>query len=180
MKSKKALSSMIGYVLLITLAIAMSVIIYQWMESYVPKQHLECQEGVGVYVDEYESSKEWLNITLKNNGRHGISGFYIYGSNNASQEIATINLGKKIIDKDKSDPKIMYAQGGVRIFIGESKGDEYNTWKPGKAYTFSFNITDVEGDIKFIEITPTMQREYENQLSLATCGNAKIKETISN
>ncbi len=180
MKSKKAISSMIGYVLLITLAIAMSVLVYNYMQSYVPKQHTECPDGVGIYVDNYTHSDGWLNLTLKNNGRYGISGFYIHGSNDSSQEIAAINLAKKLKANKKEKYNVFETQGGVRIFVRETQGgDEFNTWKPGKSYTFSFNIPEIKGGIKFIEITPRMQMEYENQLYLPTCGDAKIKESIS-
>ncbi len=171
---------MIGYVLLITLAITMSVLVYNGMKSYVPTEHTECPDGIGIYVDDYTHKKDLLNLTLKNNGRYGISGFYIYGSNDSSQEIATINLAKKIKENKKEGYSVFETQGGVRIFVdGVKEGDKYNTWKPGKSYNFLFNVSGITGGIKFLEITPRMQMEYENTLYLPNCGDAKIKESIS-
>ena len=36
--SKKGLSIMIGYVLLVTAAIVIGVVVYQWMKTYLPTE----------------------------------------------------------------------------------------------------------------------------------------------
>ena len=45
---------MIGYVLLVSLAIIMGGIIYTWMKTYVPKDALECPEGTSLIIKGYE------------------------------------------------------------------------------------------------------------------------------
>ena len=39
--NKKAISPMIGYILLISAAVVMSVIVYTWLRTYIPKAALE-------------------------------------------------------------------------------------------------------------------------------------------
>ena len=52
-KNRKAVSEMIGYILLITIGIAMSIIIFTWLKGYIPKESIECSEGVSVFIKNY-------------------------------------------------------------------------------------------------------------------------------
>ena len=94
-KNKKGVSVMIGYVLLISIAVIMGGVMYVWMKSYVPSgDDLKCQEGTSLIIKDYSyscSTKE-LNLTLFNNGRFNLGGYYIYASNNSNQTLATINV----------------------------------------------------------------------------------------
>src|SRR3989338_6029523 len=96
-KNKKGISIIIGYVLLISVAIVIGGVTYQWLKSYVPKDSVECPEGVSMYLEKAFCNNNQLKITLKNNGRFDIEGYFVHASNNSLQEIATIDLSKYLI-----------------------------------------------------------------------------------
>src|SRR3989344_8392030 len=76
--SKKGLSVMIGYILLISMAITMSAIVYQWVKTYVPQDSIECKDGVSLFVQgyNYDCGADTLNLNLKNNGRFDLAGYF--------------------------------------------------------------------------------------------------------
>ena len=43
---------MIGYILLISMTIMMSIIVYQWVKTYVPKDLPDCPDGTSVMIKE--------------------------------------------------------------------------------------------------------------------------------
>ena len=42
----------IGYVLLISMAVAMSIIVYQWLSTYVPKDTPKCPDDTSLTITE--------------------------------------------------------------------------------------------------------------------------------
>src|SRR3989344_462210 len=162
--SKKALSEIIGYVILITIALDMGGILYAWLKTYVPKEPLECDDGVSIFVKEYSCDTQLLTLTLKNNGRFSIDGYYIKASTSAEAEIAPIDLGSRVNQTG------VIKSGNIVIFSGD--------FNPGGEIQNKFDITD-KGDIKFIEIIPVQQIDYEGKRRIANCNNAKIKYTLS-
>jgi len=44
-KNKRGVSIVIGYVLLIAISIVISILVYQALKTYVPKEALECSDG---------------------------------------------------------------------------------------------------------------------------------------
>ena len=59
---------MIGYVLLITAALVMGAIVYQWLRTYVPTEVPECSEEISVFMKRYscDPGTDKLTITIKN------------------------------------------------------------------------------------------------------------------
>ena len=92
---------MIGYVLLITFAVIMGAIIYQWMKTYVPKDSLDCPDDVSVFIKdiacEGSAGNFQLSLTLKNSGMFNIAGYFIHAANETGQELATIDLSQYIV-----------------------------------------------------------------------------------
>ena len=74
--NRKAISELIGYVLLIGLAIAMSGVIYAWLKFYVqsPIPEESCPE-VSLVVMDYNCSNGILNLTVQNRGRFTLNGY---------------------------------------------------------------------------------------------------------
>jgi len=165
-KDKKALSIMIGYVLLIVIAIIISTFVYVWLKSYVPRESIECPEGVSVFIEDIEYVKTWdisqLNLTLKNNGLFDIDGYFIHATDAPNQELATIDLSKYGGGK-----------GGVILFGAK-------TFKPGESRGTKFDFTNAPFEtIYSIEVIPIRFEIIDNKQRLASCGNAKVKETIT-
>src|SRR3989338_8510282 len=69
-ENKKAVSEVVSYVLLIVVAISLSIIVYAWIKIQLPKEIIECPEGVSVIIKDYRCNKQnnIINITFKNNG----------------------------------------------------------------------------------------------------------------
>jgi len=163
--SRKGISVVIGYVLLITFAIVMGGIIYQWMKTYIPKDSLECDDGVSIFVKEYSCNDLELNLTLKNNGRFDVAGYFIHATNDSSQELAVIDLSQDII------------KGGDKVgsIIRFSLVDD-NPMKPNDE---KINLFKLSSEIYSIEIIPVRFQIEENKKRLVSCGTSKIKEKIT-
>lgn len=166
--SNKAISLMISYVLLITFAIIMGGLIYQWMKTYVPKDSLECPDGVSVFIKEVNcAGKEGnfqINLTLRNNGLFDVAGYFIHGADDLNQELATIDLSEYII---KGGNKF----GSIIKFSSENE----NSMKPNTEKNSIFYLTN---QIYLIEIIPVRFQTEDNKKRIVACGNAKIKEVI--
>ena len=51
-RKKRAVSEMIGYVLLISIAVIMSVIVYAWLKTYKPGTEVECPDSTSIAIEE--------------------------------------------------------------------------------------------------------------------------------
>ena len=75
-KNRRGLSNVVGYVLLISITIALSVLVYAWLRFYVSEEEVkECSDNVNVIIRSYEcflpdetGEGGRLSITLKNKG----------------------------------------------------------------------------------------------------------------
>jgi len=165
-KNKRGVSEMIGYVLLIVGAIVMAGLVYGWMRSYVPRETVECPDGVSVFIKEasctLENSKYILNLSLENRGRFNVEGYFIKATDNVSQTIATVDISSNLSSGAN-------ANAGMVIFAA--------TLEPGKdARTAIYDLTE---QIYSIEILPLMYEVIDGKNKLVTCGNAKVKEKVS-
>jgi len=168
--NKKAISPMIGYILLISAAVVMSVIVYAWLKTYVPKAALECPDTTSLFIKNYTCDNNELNLTIRNNGNFNVAGYFIRIANVSGQELATVDLSQKL----KSD------FGGVivrnSVLFDESKSG--NSLTPNEEATNVFDITGV-GTIYFVELTPIRIQQIESRERTVSCGSAKIKEEIN-
>lgn len=169
MFNKKGLSIVIGYILLVSISIAMSVIVFQWIKNYVPTEEVNCPEGTSMFVKSinYDCTNLILNMTIKNNGKFSINGFYIRATNVSNQELATINLASNILAGGK-----LY-EGSVD-FVEEIE----NSCDPGEEEFISFNIEEYNQIYK-IEIVPTRIQVEEDKKLLVMCGDSEIRETLT-
>jgi hypothetical protein len=165
-KNKLGVSIMIGYVLLITGAIVVGGIVYTWMKSYVPREAIECPDGVSLFIREaiceIEGSDYNLNLSISNNGRFGVDGYYIKSTNDTELEIATVDISPNLISGGNAESGIVLFSGGT-LNPGENKLARY----------------DIGFEPVIVEITPIRYEEIEGKNRLVSCGNAKIKEKIT-
>lgn len=164
--NKKAVSIMIGYVLLIAGIIVVSAIVYVWLRSYVPRETIECPDGVSLFVEnsicEFEGGNYNINISIKNNGRFDVDGYFIKATKSQEQEVATFDISEGLVGRS--------AQGGIVLFSGGALG-------PGESGRE--DLYSLEDPIFSIEITPIKYEVIEGKNRLVSCGDAKIKETIN-
>ena len=169
-RNKKAISPMIGYILLISAAVFMSIIVYAWLKTYIPKAAIECPDTTSIFVKSYICDSNELNLTIRNNGNFNVAGCFIRVANKSGVKLATIDLSQRL----KSE------FGGISIgnsilFDATETG---NSLSPNEEKTNVFNITGI-GTIYFFELTPTRIQEEGNKVRTVSCSNAKIKEEIT-
>lgn len=181
LKNKRGVSVIIGYVLLIAIVISISVVVYTWMKSYVPKGALQCPDGVSISISDYNYNcsvtNNVLNFTVVNDGTFSIGGYAIKVSNSSDQQIATIDI-TPFYEGRESAPA-----GGGTVFFGPCSTKICNTMDPGKiVLDNTFNLSNdpqAIGTLHSIEITPIRYIEYNGQIRLATCSNAAVDEVLT-
>jgi len=135
-KSKKGLSNMVGYVLLITITISLSFFVYNWLKFYVTQEDFEkCPEGVNLIISSYECTKSVgdvsgnLNLTLKNKGLFSVNGYIL-----------------RVHDRED-------AKFGFYIFDGEGV-----TIEPGKTINKNYLLSEYKvknlTDLTLVEVQP--------------------------
>ncbi len=174
-KKKKGVSLMIGYVLLVTLAIVMGIIAYNWMKTYLPRSTLECPDGVSILVKDanFNSSTSRLNLTLKNNGRFDINGYFIYAKNSSTQDLAAIDLSS-YLDKSFGGN----SAGNSILFFSQEVSGLKTTLSPGDQTTHIFNIPQGLGQIYSVNIVPTRLENENNKEKFVSCGSSGEKQLI--
>ena len=145
---------MIGYVLLVVIAIVMSLIVYQWVKTYIPKGGLECVDGVSVFLKDvtYDCDAGRLDITIENKGRFNVAGFFIHATTEDEQELATLDLSDKITDYNEDYWRPYKNAIAFTIGGGLFDTNTLTTESPDNEVTLRFDIMGL-GDKK-IEITP--------------------------
>lgn len=173
-KQKKGVSVMIGYVLLVSLAVIMGIIVFNYLKTFVWTEKLECPDGVSLYMGEYSCSltSKQLNITLRNSGRFDIAGYFIKGTTTSGASIATTNLAEYF---DEEATGLGPLNMGNAILATSSPG---NLFQAGSDTFAVFNIGSLE--LKLLEITPFRYEEQKDgRTRLVSCNDAVIRERIT-
>ena len=155
--NKKALSEIVAYVILITIALSMSTIVYIWLKGYLPTNQEECPDGVSIIIKDYNCTKVlsgelFLNLTIQNKGLFTTDGFVI-----------------KVNDRDG-------ASIGLFTLKNTSEGKFGAKLQPGEMYNYKYslknNIIGVSSTgltkLSFIEIQPFIykgEQIYCNKVS---------------
>ncbi|MCX6748191.1 MAG: hypothetical protein NT076_01155 [Candidatus Pacearchaeota archaeon] len=74
-QNKRGLSEIVGYVLLIVIAISLSLLVYTWLKNQVPKEEKACPENLALSIQSYNCLGNHLQVIIKNNGLFDINGF---------------------------------------------------------------------------------------------------------
>lgn len=165
---KKGVSPMIGYVLLVTFVIILSVVIYNWMKTYVPQEDLDCPDGTSLFIQDYSCSNDTLSITLKNNGKFNIGGYFIYATTQPDQELATKDLTSYMTENFSS-----LTPTGIKL-----NGD-LNSLIPSEEEVDVFNLSSYTGEIYSVEIIPIRWQKEGRVSRIVSCKNAKVREVVS-
>lgn len=171
MRNKKGISTMIEYVMLITIAISLSGVVYIWLKGYTPaKEEVSCPNGVSLYFSKIDCKQAGdyysLNITLKNTGRFSLRGFFVRGATDVS-ELASIDISEEF--------KFNFSEGEV-LFGDVAKTFGNNSFIPGEEMTFEKIV--ISKDIKKIDIIPTRAEDIGKTRYVAICSNSLVSERI--
>jgi len=162
--NKRGVSEVVGYVILIAIAIIISAAVFIWIKSYVPTDEIKCPDEVSIFISDYscnlaaEPGKINLDVTIKNNGNFKIQGFFIKGTEYANRTIATYSLGQSRED---------YQEGALIIKEGVN---------PGKDYSYSFENVN---RVYLLEIVPARIEEINNKKVFALCSQSKVVENLT-
>jgi cysteine-rich repeat protein len=171
--NKKGLSIMIGYVLLVVIAIVMSGIVFQWVRTYVPKDVVQCSEDVSIFIEEivYDCTNGDLDITVKNNGLFSVAGYFIHVTETIDQELATRDLSVNLSTGGRN------VSGTVQFKIGE------NSLNPNEDDVLGFTKVGSEAynfEGHKIEIIPIRyQDDDDGKERVASCGGASVSYELS-
>jgi hypothetical protein len=172
-KNKRGLSEVISYILLIVIAIVMSILVYQWLRTYVPTESVACNDGTSIFIKNisYDCTKHTLSVTVQNNGKFGIDGYFIHASNNPdSDALATVDISSKI------------TAGGIifgnSIRFSDSMDNSLSPEDVHNVQVSTFNVTSFGGLYK-IEITPFRMQTVDNKKRVVSCSDAKVDETLT-
>jgi hypothetical protein len=165
-RNKKGVSVIIGYVLLIVFVIAMGVVIYNWMKTYVPKEDLVCPDEVSLFIKDYSCDSNELNLTLKNNGMFSVGGYFIRVTDNPQAGLATVDISPNITSGGEFLPP-----SGVK-FTGSK-----NSLAPSYDESHLFDISHLSGLYK-IEIIPLRWQEQDKRERIATCRTSIVREDL--
>jgi len=173
-KSKRGVSIIIGYVLLITFAVIIGVIVYRWMKTYVPQEDPSCPSESSIFIESvnYDCTSSTLTMKIINNGNFDMGGYFIYGSTDPNMQMATIDLTQANTYVNSRFPG-----GAIGVKFGSFYYGDQNDLKPGESEVEIYDLSDV-GRIYSIEIIPFRWQTKNRKVSLISCDNAKIEETI--
>lgn len=177
---KRGVSEMIGYVILITIALVLGTIVFAWVKSYAPTESVACPDGVSLSVKSFQyDCQRSLNITLDNNGRFSETGYFIHATNKTGQELAYIDLS----------PYLNQTFGGFILNSWVSFfGTPDNSLPPQGQMTSSFYLPVVTvggkqkliyGNLTTIEIIPARYQTINNKLKFVTCTDSRIQQDFT-
>lgn len=172
-KNRKGLDVVIGYVLLIAISIAISIFVYQWLKTYVPVDAVACSDGTSVFIKtiSYNCTNQSIYITLKNNGKFSVDGYFIHASNVSDpNSLATIDLSSKIITGGEI--------AGSSIVFSSQIENSLTPDEPSNEKTSSFNVAGF-GIINKIEIIPIRLQVVDNKNRVVSCSDSKIDEILN-
>lgn len=157
-KRKTALSNIVGYVLLISITISLSVLVYGWLKFYVSEDDIEmCPDGVNIIIKDYEcipspigGDDGYLTVTLKNKGLFTVDGYVL-----------------RVHDREGADFGF-YTFDNIGTII--KPGEEYS-----KTYNFIENVVDdyTLKKVTLVEVQPFMMDG--NKISCESYTSQKIE-----
>ncbi|MCR4327375.1 MAG: hypothetical protein NUV46_02220 [Nanoarchaeota archaeon] len=170
MKNKKGISAIVGYVLLITFGIILSVIVFNYLRTYVPTDSLDCPDGVSLFIKNYtyDCSSGELILNIKNNGKFNVEGYYAHGVNNPSVELATVDLSRNF-DMDLSEDGINFT--GIVYF----KKQAGSNLKNNEEIEHGFVLDEM---IYSLQIIPVRFQLDGNVQRVVSCGNARLVQEL--
>jgi hypothetical protein len=173
-KSKRGVSIIIGYVLLITFAVIIGVIVYRWMKTYVPQEDPSCPSESSIFIESvnYDCTSSTLTMKIINNGNFDMGGYFIYGSTDPNMQMATIDLTQANTYVNSRFPG-----GAIGVKFGSFYYGDQNDLKPGESEVEIYDLSEI-GRIYSVEIIPFRWQTKNRKISLISCDTAKIEETL--
>lgn len=179
-QSKKALSIVVGYVLLIVFASVVGVIVYKWQQTYVPKdEYAGCTEGASLFIvnKSYDCNTNILRFAIKNTGQFSIGGYFIYLKDDQEKTLATVDISNN--NTDPFSRLSVYNINGVKLGIETPPiPARNNSFEPGEVEIEEFDLSHLNDNVYGIEIVPIRWQEEGRKEVLASCKENRISEVF--
>lgn len=153
-KDKRGISEVMGYVILIIIAISLSIMVYSWLKGFIFQPEKKCSDELNIAIKEYNCNSGIINLTLYNNGFFGIDGFLARVSNSSGKAIYFLMRNPNEIEN---------------FFLNPDK-----KLMPDKEYSIQFDYTKY-GLIRKIEIQP-----FIIDKDIVICSDKIVRQDIEN
>ena len=155
--NKKALSEIVGYTILIVIAISLSALVYSFLRLYIPKETATCEEDIKLTLQDYSCSANVLNITITNKGLFKADAVYVRFENSSGFKNQT-NPNDFLLYNPDNTPGL----------------------NPGKSYNSSYQLTRYNfnthsGGDYILELQPAIIVDKQ----IVVCENAIITQPIT-
>ena len=149
LQSNKALSEIVAYVILITIALSLSALVYGWLKTYAGSpEGKECSDTTSLIIKDYNcthiNNDFYLTVTIKNKGLFTADGFLIKVNDRVGANIGLYTLAFPTVN-DKY---------GVKLLPGQEYTQQYSL----KSNAFNGIIPTELNQTTFIEIQPFIQQ----------------------
>jgi len=175
--SKKAVSLMVSYILLISIALVVSVGVYAWLRAVANVEPpITCKDETTVIIESYDCTsgdEGGIDLIIKNNGRFNVKGIILTVGNDSVKTPTTSLLN--------IDPKIKKLEGHHFFVVEDVNGIEVPELAPGESTTASFTnkikdekIVDFEY-VRTVKLQPFVSDEEDNKI---LCPDAVIRQDL--
>jgi len=153
--NKKGISEIVGYVLLVLIAISLSSFVFFYLKTYLPKEKPVCPDDISLIVQGYSCSPAQINLTLLNKGLFSVDAAYLRIGPVGSRVKQQINQND--------------------LFFGVIEGQKGLI--PGKAFSKVYTSQSITSGTLELEVQPAVFTGKGDELAL--CDKAVITQTIN-
>ncbi|MCX6750828.1 MAG: hypothetical protein NTZ83_05200 [Candidatus Pacearchaeota archaeon] len=170
-KSKKGVSVIVGYVLLITFSVFLGAIVYKFLVTLPPREGLNCPDTTSLLIESYnyDCDSKILTLNIVNNGKFNVGGYFIYGADSPNLTVGNTELSQlNMADDSKLTPL------GVKFGSFTAK----NSLKPNDEETDYYNLTSINRQIFLVQIVPIRWQTQNRKMNLVSCQDAIVRKGV--
>jgi flagellin-like protein len=156
--NKKGVSEIIGYVLLIVIALSLGGIVFSFLRSSIPQEKSSCPDGISLIIEKASCKGDRLNLTFVNRGLFSVDG-------------SLVKMG--VVDRVKKD--IINCPNGLGTSNCTADFGIENGLKPEDYLNVSI-FYGKEGDFE-LEIEPMVR--IENTTEIILCPRSIVVQEIT-
>jgi len=154
LREDKGVSEMVGYVLLVVIAVSLGGLVFTFLKIYVPSSNPVCPDDVALSIEELSCEGGVVQVKLKNRGLFNLDGAYI-----------------RIGDKDRIYKDLLNGDNTRFSDYYDEKGlPPGSLWPKNGNAVYSY----VKSGLKALEIEPVMFVDNE----IVLCDNAIIEQFV--
>lgn len=139
--NKRGVSIMVGYVLLISIAVALSTAVFFYLKLYLPSDKQECYQDIKLVIDSVSckiassSRDSTVSINFTNKGLFSVDGVFI-----------KIGEPNRLVRETLNNPD--------DVLKSRCNGPTETSLKPGATFCGNYNYPSGTTDIKEISVQP--------------------------